>query len=177
MKISRREFLRSIGFVGAAAVTGQVRLPEPIELAAPAVPMALVPENDRRILFKTDGVFTTDDISANPVVWYPATEQEWFELCCRLVCEAGKDIPQSRREINCHLPPEHADMPGIGRFSVDWYDGNKRYGFVIRWCKIDHLLGRPLPKEILAAALPFLHSRPEIGPRDRWLAEGREVWL
>ena len=208
-QISRREFLRRFGMVvGAAVLMRKIPLPDE---PTPQEPTVSTSEINRRTLFRTDGVFFTNDISANPVVWYPepsiqtTSEYEyhpadvdftyepepfwypfhaesndpldvgrWFTECCILINDAGIDVPQSRRGIECHMPVKIDDLDLTNRFSADWYDGDRRFGFVIKW----HDWGRwPTPQEILAMALPMLHSEPDIGPRDRWLPDPRVIWI
>ena len=168
-QISRREFLRRFGtVVGAAVLMRKIPLPDE--------PIASLPEYEYH---PADVDFTYEP----EPFWYSFRAEsndlpdvrEWFIQCANLIYDAGKDIPQSRREIQCYLPPKlNYDLDFTNRFSADWYDGDCRFGFVIKWHDWDRW---PTPQEILAMALPMLHSEPDIGPRDLWLPNPRAIWV
>ena len=96
----------------------------------------------------------------------------WFDLCCNLVFEAGKDVPRDG-DITCHLPPKIDGVVDTHRFSAEWRHDGKHYGFVIKW-KGFHF---PPPWQIASASKKGFENPVDIGYRERFLGPKNTIWI
>jgi len=99
--------------VGAAVLMRKIPLPDE--------PIASLPEYEHH---PVDVNFTYDP----EPFWYPFHAESndpldvgrWFTECCILINDAGIDVPQSRRGIECHMPAKlNYDLDFTNRFSAD----------------------------------------------------------
>lgn len=184
MEMNRRSFLKAATALGAVLVA---RLP----LADSEQPSLTDMFNERvatdageqllPLLERTEETI----LSVIPVCPAPSSQalldlREWFDECATLIfatCRRLK-VPMNRREIQVYLPPRVADVPGMMRFTGDWYDGDRRYGFKVAWAEFRPW---PEPDEILKAVEPLLqeYARVEILPHARYIFEDDEgyIWI
>lgn len=181
MKLGRRDFLKGLGgFVAGLLSSVKVkRPPGDNEQSIPATekrqfPIAKVDPVYWKLAAESNGApssFCVPPMQVTTVentFTFPLTDEEWFEECADLIYEEAMrlNVPMSTREIKCHSVPRSELYPGVYRFVSDWYDGDRRYGFAIKW-------RGPSPREILEAARPTLEAAAGLQP---W-PQSSVVWL
>jgi hypothetical protein len=181
MKLGRRDFLKGLGgFI--AGLLSSTKCPSGDDGGVVYSPEASTGAH-------WDGSVTDDRYAVvDEWVWDEIRQQEslkiaedpsdWFKRCSDAVFDEAirLDVPMRTREIKCYLPSPHPDWPTVMRFSVDWYDQKRRYGFVIKWNESRHW---PSMFEIREAARPFLLGDvgEGLGLNSRWSPEPNTVWL